>query len=430
MVRARAVDFRRHPWTHYTVLGWRREIGYSTVTVFVLLIARSVTAWAPYVVAVGMMAVLIGNGELREKFTRQWRDAKRERTLQAVFWWTDLVGRSGRLPVVKKITVTPAGARFLLQLPVGLHLGSIEDRIEELTATFNARSISVRPTDRGARFVELSVIAQDPFFREVRSSLLTVESFNLWDALTVGVDEEGASVSVDLPEHSVLIGGEPGSGKSVALSNIIAAAALDSKCRLTLIDGKEVELLAWRSVADHFVGSSIGDAVAALEDLHDVLSERYRVLAAEGRRKVAALVGDGLHLVVIDELALFLRGGERAQRERFAELLRDLVARGRAAGIIVVAATQKPSHDIVPTWIRDLFTYRLAMRCTSPEASDTILGQGWASQGFNAATIEGERRGVGYLLAGGGSPRLIRVANLTDDDVALLVARAERTRGS
>lgn len=430
MVRARSIDFRRHPWTHYAVQGWRREIAYSTVTVLVLLIARSVSPWTSYAVVVGAVVVLIGSADLRERIQSQWRDSSRERSLQAVFWWTDLVGRDGRLPTVRGIAATPVGARFLLRLPVGLHLGSIEDRLDELTATLNARSVSVRPTNRGARYVELSVIARDPFIKEVRSDLLEAESFSLWQALSIGVDENGVPVSVDLPEHSVLIGGEPGSGKSVALSNIIAAAALDPTCHLTLIDGKEVELLAWRSVADHFVGSSIADAIAVLESLHCVLSERYRVLAAEGRRKVAALVGDGLYLVVIDELALFLRGGERAQRERFAELLRDLVARGRAAGIIVVAATQKPSHDIVPTWIRDLFTYRLAMRCTSPEASDTILGQGWASQGFNAATIEGERRGVGYLLDGGGYPRLVRVAHLKDQDIAELVGRAEGVRRS
>ena len=59
--------------------------------------------------------------------------------------------------------------------------------------------------------------------------------------------------------------------------------------------------------------------------------------------------------MVIDEVAFYLRGGEKAPREHFAELMRDLVSRGRAAGIIVVAATQKPSHEVVPTWIRDLF---------------------------------------------------------------------------
>ena len=75
-------------------------------------------------------------------------------------------------------------------------------------------------------------------------------------------------------------------------------------------------------------------------------------------------------------------------RDRFAEFFRDLVSRGRAAGIIVVATTQKPSHEIVPTWIRDLFSFRLAMRCTEFRRVGHHSGQGWASQGYSAATID------------------------------------------
>jgi len=115
-------------------------------------------------------------------------------------------------------------------------------------------------------------------------------------------------------------------------------------------------------------------------------------------------------------------------RDRFSELLRDLVSRGRAAGIIVVATTQKPSHEIVPTWIRDLFSFRLAMRCTSSDASDTILGQGWASQGYSAATIDPSMRGVGYLLAEGGIPGLVMTPFLDDDDIEVIEAAAYELR--
>jgi S-DNA-T family DNA segregation ATPase FtsK/SpoIIIE len=134
--------------------------------------------------------------------------------------------------------------------------------------------------------------------------------------------------------------------------------------------------------------------------------------------------------VVIDELALYLRGGDRGLRDEFADLLRDLVARGRAAGVIVVAATQKPSHDIVPTFIRDLFAYRFALRSTSPEASDTILGQGWASQGYSASRIDPQQRGVGLLLAEGGIPQQILSANIQDKELKLLVERAAEVRRS
>ena len=68
-------------------------------------------------------------------------------------------------------------------------------------------------------------------------------------------------------------------------------------------------------------------------------------------------------LAVFDEVAYFSATvGEPRQQKEFTALLRDLVARGRAAGVIVVAATQRPSADIIPTSLRDLFGYRWLCR--------------------------------------------------------------------
>ena len=428
----RGVDARRHPWMHYVIWGWRREIALGAGTVIVLSIAREVAGALPAILIVSAVLALRASPSLRRAVQRVLRGAIRERRLQLVFWWSDIVGRDGRLPVVRSEIAIPAGARFLLQLPIGIHLAYLESRLGELTAALNARTVRVGPWRGGARFVELVVITKDPFGQVVRSSLVDSPQSgpgSLWDAVELGVGEDGRRVSVDLPEHNLLIGGEPGAGKSVALSCVVAAAALDPTCELTLLDPKEVELLPWRNVAHRVVGPSSDEAIGALEALHEVLASRYRNLVASGLRKVDRARGDSLHVVIIDELAWFLRGGERSARERFAELLRDLVARGRAAGIIVVAATQKPSHDVVPTAIRDLFSYRLAMRCTSPEASDTILGQGWASQGFNAASVDPAQRGVGYLLAEGGVPQLFRAAFLSDEEVAAVATRARGIRG-
>jgi DNA segregation ATPase FtsK/SpoIIIE, S-DNA-T family len=104
------------------------------------------------------------------------------------------------------------------------------------------------------------------------------------------------------------------------------------------------------------------------------------------------------------------------------------VSRGRAVGIIVLAATQKPSGDVVPTALRDLFGFRWALRCSTPQASDTILGQGWASQGFNAATVDAAHRGVGYLLHEGGRPARLRAFYLADAELTVIADRAGQLR--
>ena len=121
-----------------------------------------------------------------------------------------------------------------------------------------------------------------------------------------------------------------------------------------------------------------------------------------------------------------------SSRKSFVVLVRDLVARGRAAGIIVIAATQRPSADIIPTSLRDLFGYRWAFRCTTDASSDVILGHVWAGEGYNAADIDPRWRGVGWLIAEGGIPWQIKAAYLFDEQAARIAEHAVwlRTRAA
>ena len=158
----------------------------------------------------------------------------------------------------------------------------------------------------------------------------------------------------------------PAAGKSGALNLIVGHAALSTDCRLVLVDGKQVELGAWRDCADEFVGPDIDQANKVLAGLRPEMDERYDALLDAGRRKISPDSGVPPIVVVFDELAYFSATvGDRKQQNEFTTAVRDLVARGRAAGVIVVAATQRPSADIIPTSLRDLFGYRWAFRCTT-----------------------------------------------------------------
>ena len=277
---------------------------------------------------------------------------------------------------------------------------------------------------------DVLLVRRDPFAdaAPVRWPCANADRASLWEPILIGVDEEGEDFAVDLVERNVLVGGEPGAGKSVALSIVAAAAALDPSARVWLLDGKLVELAAWAPIAQRVAGPDGAEALALLRDVRAKMDDRYRELLARGVRKVRREDGLPLHLVVCDELAFYLTLADKSQRQEFAELLRDLVARGRAAGVIVCAATQKPGSDVVPTSLRDLFGFRLALRCNTPQASDTILGQGWASAGADASTIPGGQRGVGYLLAEGERPIRVKGFHLGDDDVTAIAERAAARR--
>ncbi len=249
-------------------------------------------------------------------------------------------------------------------------------------------------------------------------------TMSLWEPVPVAVDKHGETIALSLIEKNLLLGGEPGGGKSTILGLLTAAGALDVEVRLHLFDGKQVELAAWSRLAATVVGPDPQAAAQALAGLRSVKDERYGDLLRLGRRKITRGDGLPLHLVVIDELALFVNTGDRKLDGEISNHLRDLVSRGRAAGIIVLAATQKPSSDVIPTHIRDLFSMRWALRCATPQASDTVLGQGWATAGYSASTVDAGQRGVGFLLHEGDTPTRCCGFHLSDADLAAIAERA------
>jgi DNA segregation ATPase FtsK/SpoIIIE, S-DNA-T family len=253
--------------------------------------------------------------------------------------------------------------------------------------------------------------------------------FSIFDPVLVGIDEFGHPVYLPLIFRNLLIGGEPGAGKSALVNLLVAYAAMCLDCRLVLLDGKLVELGQWRHCAEEFVGPDLMQALALLERLQTMLDNRCAYLLDCGRRKIKPADAFSVYLVAIDEIAYYAATvGKKADRERFAELLRDLVARGRAVGIIVVAATQRPSSDIIPTSLRDLFAWRSAGRCTTDSSSDIVLGHGWAQKGWTANRISPTNPGTSLLIGESGIPQLIKVAYLDDDTIAGIARHAATLR--
>ena len=70
-----------------------------------------------------------------------------------------------------------------------------------------------------------------------------------------------------------------------------------------------------------------------------------------------------------------------------------------AAGMGAIVATQRPTHDLIPTSLRDLFDVRIAYRTMTRTSSDVILGDEWSKRGFCATDIDLTASGVAWLLA-------------------------------
>jgi hypothetical protein len=384
---------------------------------------RLIVAAALVVAMVTWTREPLAHALFRSHLRRRWALACRH---------AELATPNDRIPRITRCRLTRAGEQLRVRVPAGSQVPDLEAQAERIAAFLSVREVRVVRDPASARHAKVVVLRRDPLAdpQPISWPLVNAGRCSLWQPIPVGEDEDGNQVEILLPERNLLLGAEPGGGKSTVAQLLIAAAALDASARLVLFDPKLVELSIWQGCAQRLVGPNVEEAIDVLKTLIAELDDRYLTLLANRARKVTEGDGLPLYLVVLEELAYFTNGPDRKAAQAFSVLLRDFVARGRAAGMVTVATTQKPSADVVPTYLRDLFGFRWALRCSTPEASDTILGRGWASQGYSAASIDPAARGVGLLLQEGGVPVRLRSCYLDDLDLAELARRAEALRGT
>ncbi|MFC7987257.1 FtsK/SpoIIIE domain-containing protein [Streptomyces sp. NPDC057336] len=357
--------------------------------------------------------------------------------LDEVFRRAKVIGSDESLHMVQMPMLDARGAwSAVIDLPPGIPAKKAMRAISEIASALGVEDAQVSMTKtkgKGARSgrLEIYVAKELPFTEGAEPGpLLALEAAaNFWGRIAIGPDVRGLPISISVVERSGLIGGEPGAGKSASGNVILLAAALDPRVILWLADGKGGgDLEPFEELCEWFEGDADPEAFhemlkAAVADM----KARYALLKKLGKRKVTEELANKYpllrqKLLWVDELMFYTTDDEHGKK--ITKLLRNLVSRGRAAGIVTFCATQKPGSDVVDTSLRDLLSIRWALRCTTPEASDTILGKGAAAAGYSAKTIEPEMRGAGLLWAEGSNPVMVRADYYTDDQVELLIKRA------
>lgn len=345
--------------------------------------------------------------------------------------------------------ITADGAAFQVEfdLPPGTPTAKAlsNNAVAALASSFGvtAQQVSQTAGDREGR-IQLRVSLTVPFTgKPARGPLLDCESFDLWDAVPMGVSERGEVITTEWFEKTALFGGEPGSGKTSMANGLLLAASLDATARLLGADGKAgADLLPFEPIAEML--DTEGDPEALLGILrhvwHEILPECKQVAREHGVRRFSrALAAKDprvrFTILAIDEWASYLSSADPKTAKEIDRLLRLIVQQGRAYGVVVLASTQKPDSEAVPTGVRDIISTRWAGRCLTPEASDTILGKGRASSGHNAQRILKSQRGVGFYQTGeSADPVLMRAFYYDDgektgvDEVALILDRAYQLR--
>jgi len=245
----------------------------------------------------------------------------------------------------------------------------------------------------------------------VRHPMLdTLGEWDPWRRVPVGTDlDTGETVYMTLMGNAgILIAGMPRMGKSVLLNALLAHLVL-TRTKLILVDPKYVELSPWAPFADRFVGRDPEAFLGMLLEIQAEVDRRYARLVEEGRTK--AVPGDGWEPIalLIDELAALIDIPDTKTRNKIIPVLRDILSRGPACGLPVILATQKPEDRVIPSMIRDMCGQRVAFATTTPQMTDTILGQGFAAKGAKAHDLDEEQdKGVAYMKADGKSFRRLR----------------------
>jgi len=227
-----------------------------------------------------------------------------------------------------------------------------------------------------------------PFTRKPGRSTFRLPPFDpATGRITVGRLADGRDAVLNIGDASgVVIGGVPGSGKTAGMMVIVLALQLSGRCRIHVIDGKGGDDWAWmKPYAASFTRDDIDSVHESLLDLDKRmkcrLSSMRRDYGGSNYWNLAIDKRPPLEVIIVDECQTFFdsRGvlGGKAMKDKAAEITAaaiDIVKKGRSAGFILFALTQKPTTDSLPSALRDNCGVRICFRVTTAEAARAVLG--------------------------------------------------------
>lgn len=239
--------------------------------------------------------------------------------------------------------------------------------------------------------------------------------------IALGEDTAGEPVAVDLKSlPHLLIAGATGSGKSVCINTVITSMLLTNtpeRLRLLMVDPKRVELTPFNGIP-HLVAPVITDANEVLPALKAMVAEmfrRYQLMEELGVRNIEGYNRKASErmpflVLVIDELADMMMVAAY-ESEQAAVRLAQL---GRATGVHLVLATQRPSVNVVTGLIKANIPARAAFAVASQVDSRVVL------DGVGAERLLGKGDML-FLSQEAPRPRRVQGTLVDDEEIEALV---------
>ena len=199
--------------------------------------------------------------------------------------------------------------------------------------------------------------------------------------IPLGLDEENKPVMLDITKAPhILICGSTGSGKSVCVNTIISSIISNcdpSQVQFVLIDPKQVEFSRYNKLK-FFLSCDVVDnmykASTALYTVCNNMEKRYRTISAMGCKDIDEFNAVSPQkysraIIVIDELAeLMMRNKKEVE-----PLLVRLAQMGRACGIHLILATQRPSREVVTGLLKVNIPTKICFKVPSAVNSRVVM---------------------------------------------------------
>ena len=330
---------------------------------------------------------------------------------------------------VVQVTQGPAVTRYEVQPNVGVKVSKIVSLSDDIALNLQAKSIRIEAPIPGKAAVGIEVENSVVNTVTLREIIASKEFKNQKSKISfaVGKDIAGNPIVGNLKEMPhLLIAGATGSGKSVCINSIITSIlykANPDEVKLVLIDPKVVELGNYNGIP-HLLIPVVTDpskAAAALSWAVVEMTDRYKIFS-EFQAKDLESFNHKMRergeenqvlpqiVIIIDELAdLMLVASKQVQEtvQRIAQL-------GRAAGIHLIVATQRPSVDVITGVIKANIPARIAFAVSSGYDSKTILDSGGAEKLVGKGDML-------YSPKGGVKPIRVQGTFVSEEDVNTVI---------
>lgn len=338
------------------------------------------------------------------------------------------------VPEILRISPTDFGFDVEFSMIPGQTADAWCDAAGALATSWGVERVGVEQV--GPQSVRVRAMAVDPL--ESTMTLLEAREAGLasdcsYDSVPVAISDEGQAVRLSLFETSTFIGGMPGSGKSGTLTAIMAQVATLENAVLVGIDPKLVELAEWGPRFTRLVTDDPDEIDELIRDVYRELKWRQKLCADAGMKKIEVCEYTPLIVFVIDEITdVFRARGSKADKGRVKEridLVCDIIRLGRAFGVSVICATQRPASTQVPTDIRDICDQRVGLRTATSEVTKMIMGRDPNSAPSH--TISARLLGTGWWsVLTVDDPVRARTFWVPDEDVPLVASATSHLRWS